>query len=256
MPRNDRLFALAALLRGQRVRTAAELAQALGVSVRTLYRDVEALRRMGVPVDGEAGVGYRLAAEGDLPAVAFTGDELAALALGARMVATWSDPELAAAARSAVARIEAALPAGLRSTLLGAPLYASEHVAPSPPPRLGTVRAAVFSGRFLDIDYVDGAGQASSRLVRPLTLHFWGSVWTLGAWCELRSAFRAFRVDRIRHATTGPPFPDEPGRGRADLFDHVRDAQPADAHPRAGLEAVGSSSNTGVEADVPSRPPR
>lgn len=222
MPRNDRLFALAALLRGHRVRTAADLSTALGVSVRTLYRDVEALRRMGVPVHGEGGVGYRLTAEGDLPAVAFTGDELAALALGARMVATWADPDLADAARSAVARIEAALPAPLRSTLLGVPLYAAEYTRPPPPKHLGAVREAVVHGQRLELEYADVGGQPTVRVVRPLTLHFWGSVWTLGAWCELREGFRAFRVDRIQRATPGETFPDEPGRGREDLFRHYQ----------------------------------
>jgi predicted DNA-binding transcriptional regulator YafY len=226
MARNDRLFALAALLRGHRVRTADELAAALGVSVRTLYRDVAALRAMGVPVDGAAGVGYRLAAEGDLPAVAFTGAELEALALGARLVATWSDPELALAARSAVARIEAALPSALRSVLMDVPLYAPRWRAPEPPAALGLVRQATVAGLWLDLDYVDLRGARSARRVRPLSLHFWGQVWTLGAWCELRQGFRAFRVDLIQAATQGTPFPVEPGRGREDLFHHYQTRVP------------------------------
>ncbi len=197
-----------------------ELSTALGVSVRTLYRDVAALRAMGVPVDGAAGVGYRLASEGDLPAVAFTGAELEALALGARLVATWADPDLAAAARSAVARIEAALPQALRSVLMDVPLYAPSWRAPEPPAALGLVRQATVAGLWLDVEYVDLRGVRSTRRVRPLSLHFWGQVWTLGAWCELRQGFRAFRVDLIEAATQGPPFPVEPGRGREDLFRH------------------------------------
>lgn len=230
MARNDRLFALTALLRGHRVRTAEDLASALGVSPRTLYRDIAALRAMGIPVDGAPGVGYRLAAEGELPAVAFTGAELAALALGARMVATWGDPALAAAAKSAVARIEAALPAALRSVLLGVPLYAPKWREPDPPAALGTVREATMSGLWLTLAYRDLQGRTSERRVRPLSLHFWGRVWTLGAWCELRQDFRAFRVDLIESATAGDPFPDEPGRRREDLFHHFQ-SRSASEHP-------------------------
>ena len=215
MARNDRLFALTALLRGHRVRTAEDLASALGVSPRTLYRDIAALRAMGIPVDGAPGVGYRLAAEGELPAVAFTGAELAALA---------------AAAKSAVARIEAALPAALRSVLLGVPLYAPKWREPDPPAALGTVREATMGGLWLTLAYRDLQGRTSERRVRPLSLHFWGRVWTLGAWCELRQDFRAFRVDLIEAATAGDPFPDEPGRRREDLFHHFQ-SRSASEHP-------------------------
>lgn len=222
MARNERLFALAALLRGRRILTANYLAARLSVSVRTLYRDIEALRLMGVPITGEPGIGYRLAAEAELPAVAFTRAELEALALGARMVATWADPALADAARSAVARVEAVLPDPLKQMLLNTPLYANDFLATLPPPDLGLVREATVAGNILSFVYEDKNGEHTQRVVRPLALHFWRNTWTLAAWCELRNDFRTFRIDRLRNVNVGAAFEAEPGKSFDDFMAHVR----------------------------------
>lgn len=227
MGRTDRLFALAALLKGRRVHTAAGLAGRLGVSVRTLYRDVDALRDMGVPVSGAPGVGFRLAADADLPPVQFSRAELEALVLGARMVETWADPALADAARAALARVEAVLPAPLREVLLGVPLYASDWAEVARPAALGTLREAIHRRHRVHFGYADKAGAPSTRTVRPLALHFWGQKWTLAAWCELRADFRGFRVDRMDRPEVGAPFPDEPGRDLEAFLARVR----ADGRP-------------------------
>src|SRR6266545_3025718 len=122
MRRADRLFQIIQLIRRYNVTTAGALAEALEVSERTVYRDIRDLVLSGVPIDGEAGVGYRLRKGFDLPPLMFTATELEALVLGSRLVMSWSDPALANAAQSALARIEAALPEELRSRL-NTPLY-------------------------------------------------------------------------------------------------------------------------------------
>lgn len=201
---------------------AEDLAARLGVSVRTLYRDVVALRAMGLSVEGEPGVGLRLASEGELPPIPLSRDELEALALGARMVAAWGDPALADAARSALARVEAVLPAPLREVLLGVPLYARDFSELGQPAALGLARQAAVEHRRLRFDYARGDGEPSTRTIWPLALHFWGQRWTLAGWCELREDFRAFRVDRIRAPEVLDPFPDQDGRRFEDFLASVR----------------------------------
>jgi biotin operon repressor len=126
MRRADRLFQLVQLLRLRRAATGRELAETLGVSLRTLYRDIRDLAHSGVPIRGEAGVGYRLDRGFELPPLTFSGAELEGLVLGARMVATWGDAELAGAVRSAMTKIEAVLPEGLRRVLLETALFAPD----------------------------------------------------------------------------------------------------------------------------------
>ena len=221
-PRSTRLFALAAALKGRRVHRAEDLAARLGVSVRTVYRDVVALRAMGVPVEGEPGVGLRLADAGELPAIPFSRAELEALALGARMVATWADPALADAARAALARVEAVLPEAQRETLLGVPLFAAEFSEIEQPAALGAVRVAAGDRRRVAFDYDDKAGAASRRTIWPLAVHFWGQRWTVAGWCELRRGFRVFRLDRMHGVRVLDAFPDVDGCRFADLMAHVR----------------------------------
>src|SRR5215467_3397234 len=124
MRRADRLFAIVHHLRGRRLTTAAQLARWLEVSERTIYRDVADLCASGVPIDGEAGVGYRIRAGFDLPPLMFTYDEIDALVIGARFVESWGGRELAAGARSALAKIAAALPTDKRIALERTPLFA------------------------------------------------------------------------------------------------------------------------------------
>jgi predicted DNA-binding transcriptional regulator YafY len=224
MRRADRLFAIVQYLRGRRLTTAAQLAQWLEVSERTIYRDIADLSASGVPVDGEAGVGYRIRAGFDLPPLMFTFDELDALVIGARFVESWGGPALASGARSALAKIAAALPDDKRIALERARLFAPGFfIDPKPGERLDALRHAIVERRFTDLDYKDSGGQATQRRVRPLGLYFWGDAWTLGAWCELRRDFRNFRLDRIEAVRVADaPYPDEAGKR---LEDYVRKMQ-------------------------------
>jgi predicted DNA-binding transcriptional regulator YafY len=202
MRRADRLFQIVSLLRRRKFTTAAWLAERLEVSERTIYRDVADLARSGVPVEGEAGVGYRLGKDFELPPLMFNVEEIRALVLGARMVESWADDALRLAARSALDKIEAVLPAAGRSELQDTALFALDMRMPAHArEQLGLLRRAIGERRIVALDYRDGDERTSSREVRPLALYFWGPTWTLAAWCELRQDFRNFRVDRITGTT-------------------------------------------------------
>ncbi len=196
----DRLFQIILMLRHGRVVTARALAEALAVSERTIYRDIADLIASGAPIDGEAGVGYRLRRGYQVPPLMFTGDELEALSIGAKLVQAWADPALGQAAATAMARIEAVLPRALEEKIAAS---SRRYLAPAfmqPAPQrepMAVLRVGMERGRKLQLDYRRGDGQASQRIVWPLGLVFWGRCWTLGAWCELRETFRTFRVDRI-----------------------------------------------------------
>ena len=220
MRRADRLFELVQSLRRRRVSTAAQLARALGVSERTVYRDVRDLSLSGVPVLGEAGVGYALAKGFEVPPLMFTGAEVEALVLGARIVKAWADPELREAAEEALTKIEAVLPARLKDAIPDAALFAPDfHVRGALTKHLAELRRAIRERRHLRFDYEDRNGAASARTVQPLGLFFWGDAWSLGAWCEMRVGFRNFRLDRMRDAEVlAETFRLEPGRTLADFF--------------------------------------
>jgi predicted DNA-binding transcriptional regulator YafY len=196
--RADRLFEILHHLRGRRLTTAAQLAEWLEVSERTIYRDIASLMQTGVPVDGEAGVGYRIHPTFDLPPLMFSHIEVEALVMGARFVESWGGPKLAQGARTAVAKIAAVLPKDKRATLDSAPLFApGMSVNPELGRRLEALRAAIRELHVVVLDYRDEEGQASQRRVRPLGLFFWGERWSVAAWCELREDFRNFRLDRF-----------------------------------------------------------
>ena len=224
MRRADRLFAIVAHLRGRRLTTAAQLARWLEVSERTIYRDVADLGASGVPVDGEAGVGYRIRAGFDLPPLMFSFDEIDALVIGARFVESWGGPGLAGGARSALAKIAAALPADKRIALERSRLFAPGFfIDPQPGERLDALRRAIADARYSDLDYKDAEGRSTQRRVRPLGLYFWGDAWTLAAWCELRGDFRNFRLDRIAAVRAAEErYPDEAGKR---LEDYLRKMQ-------------------------------
>ncbi|HLF76142.1 MAG TPA: YafY family protein [Dehalococcoidia bacterium] len=225
MRRADRLFQIIQFMRRRGVTTAAALADALEVSERTVYRDVRDLVLSGVPIDGEAGVGYRLRKGFDLPPLMFTATELEALVLGTRVVMSWADPALANAAQSALARIEAALPEELRSRL-DTPLFAPGfHVRQDVLERMGVLRVAIDERRKVAMDYRDVEGSVTQRTVRPLALAFWGSVWSLTAWCELRNDFRSFRLDRAGGLQPlAERFVDEPGKTIEDYLRGMEEA--------------------------------
>ena len=217
--RADRLLTLLELLRGRPVSTAANLATTLEVSIRTVYRDIDTLVAIGVPVRGEAGVGYILEAGYHLPPLNLTADEAEALALGARVLATWSDEALAGQAATALAKIRAVLPAsgqaGVDQAILWAPQWVERH---APKVDLLELKRAAQRRRVLVIAYEALNGARTTRTVRPLSINFFGPVWLLAAWCELANDFRCFRLDRIDSMTpTGATFRDEDGKRLADF---------------------------------------
>lgn len=198
MRRADRLFQIVLLLDRGRAVTARELAEALQVSERTIYRDVADLSRSGVPISGAAGVGYLMRPGYRLPPLMFDAEELAALALGSRMVQGWADPALGRAAARALLRIESVLPKALRHDPARDTLLVPDfHVPNATRATMRTLREAIAAHRKLRIAYTRADGAASERVIHPVGLVFWGETWTLGAWCELRGDFRSFRLDRI-----------------------------------------------------------
>lgn len=205
MRRADRLFLLVQLLRAKGVVTAETLAAEVGVSKRTVYRDLRDLEDSGVPIEGEAGVGYRLQRGFELPPMTFTPDEIEALVLGARMVAAWGDPDLGTAARAALVKVEAVLPQALRPALGEAALFAIERPwSEDARQNLGILRSAIATRQKLHLVYVGGEGVSTERIICPVGLYFWGTKWTLAAWCELRGSYRNFRPDRIEALTALP----------------------------------------------------
>lgn len=240
--KTDRLFQLIELLRRHGVCTGAELARELEVSERTIYRDIAELKRSGVPVAGEAGVGYTLRRSGHLPPISFTQEEVAALALGSRLVEAWADGPAADAAESALRRIESALSPELRRQMAGAPVSVL-HRRPGERAarRLSDFRRAIDERRYIALTYRDGDGSLTSRRVRPLLLCFWGWSWTLLAWCELRRDFREFRLDRVEDAELlAERFPREPGRERDDFLRWLAPLEEA-AAPLPEVAAQGAS---------------
>ncbi len=198
MRRADRLFRLIQLLRHDRVTTARDLAMELEVSERTIYRDVQDLSLSGVPIQGEAGVGYRLMRGFSLPPLMFDEEELAALLLGVRMVRAWTDKGLARGAGQVLAKVEAVLPDRLRPELERNDVFVPAFdTSPETGEALRLLRTAIRERSKIRFDYRRLDDESSQRTVWPLGLAFWGRDWTLAGWCELRQAFRNFRVDRM-----------------------------------------------------------
>nr|WP_244662609.1 YafY family protein [Sandaracinus sp.] len=211
------------LLRRRRLSTAAWLAHELEVSERTIYRDVKDLVSSGVPITGEAGVGYALERGFELPPLTFTREELVALALGTRVVLAWGDPDLARSAKTALERIRAVVPDTLRAvpeeTTLSAPTF---HVRTEQRRGLRELRAAIGQKRKVRLEYVRKDGRADTRVIRPLGLSFWGHAWSVTAFCELREDFRHFRLDRIAALDVlEDVFEDEPGRTLGDVLRRI-----------------------------------
>jgi predicted DNA-binding transcriptional regulator YafY len=222
--RADRLFQIVQHLRGRRLTTAAQLAGWLEVSERTVYRDIRDLSLSGVPVEGEAGVGYRLSKGFDLPPIMFSLDEVEALVAGARIVEAWGGPTLAAHARAALSKIALALPEARREEIARSRLFAPGfHVRPEAAASLETVRQAILQRRKLRASYTDSAQRTSQRTLRPLAIYFWGTTWTLAAWCESRHDFRNFRLDRIGTIEMLPDtFEETAGRTLDDFIEAMR----------------------------------
>lgn len=201
MRKGERLFQLLNLLRSRRgVVTSQEIAEQLRVSQRTVYRDIQVLSLSNIPIESEAGVGYRLRPGFNLPPLMFEEDELQALMLGVKMVQSWSDEQLGDAANRAFDKIMSILPDALHSRhhqqdgWLIVPDFRRQQVS-----RFSdALREAIKLKLQIKIDYQSLDEQQTERELWPLGLVFWGSVWTLVAWCLLRQDYRMFRLDRIK----------------------------------------------------------
>ena len=215
MRRADRLFLIIHALRGRRTALPARrLAETLNVSLRTVYRDVADLQLSGVPIEGEAGIGYMLRKGSDIPPLMFNADELEALVVGTRFVRAFGGKRLTGNAAAALLKIEAVLPEELRARMqrsrIFAPTSSNRIEATGVIDRL---HEAIMGHQVLRVQYRDKADSASGRDIEPLCLAFWGGTWTLGAWCRLREDFRNFRPDRIvQFDVTGEVFTETPER--------------------------------------------
>ncbi|MDH3666877.1 MAG: YafY family transcriptional regulator [Paracoccaceae bacterium] len=224
MRRADRLFEIIQLMRRKPTIRARDLAESLEVSERTIYRDIQDLMASGVPIEGEAGIGYVLKAGFDLPPLMFKETEIEALVLGARIVETWGDAggdaELAEAATDAIAKIEAVIPERLRGYMASTALLAPSAYHMEPVKfDLADLRRAVRSQLKVRFGYRDAQDRPSLRTVRPLSLAYFGPVWVLAAWCELRQDFRTFRLDRVAEfETTSERFKPERGKTLHDFL--------------------------------------
>jgi predicted DNA-binding transcriptional regulator YafY len=204
LSRSERLLALLQALRRRRRPVSGRiLAEELGVSLRTLYRDIVSLQGQGAEIEGEAGLGYVLRPGFWLPPLMLSGEEIEALVLGARWVAARTDEKLALAARDAIAKITAVLPPKLRedveaSTLIVAPSKALRTVSAD----LAPIRAAIRSERKLALAYHDAQGASTERTIWPFGVGYFDEARVVMAWCELRQGFRHFRADRIASCRT------------------------------------------------------
>ena len=203
MRRADRLFdIIQALRRASGPLTAAQLAEQLEVTVRTVYRDIASLQASRVPIEGAAGLGYLLRKGFDLPPLMFTRDEIEAILVGTRLIKRTGDPGLQAAAEGVLSKLSVALPQHLKDHLDLAPVYVSPAGAVTPQQvDLNDIRTAIRERRKLRLSYVDAEGQATQRVVLPLAIAYFVEATLLCGWCELRQGQRNFRLDRIREMT-------------------------------------------------------
>lgn len=218
MRRTDRLFDIIQIMRDGKLHRAQDIADRLEVSVRTIYRDMDTLVASGVPVEGERGMGYMVREQITLPPLNLTPAELEALNLGMAIVAEAADPDLKAAAETLADKIDAVLPTQVMAEAdawkfavypFADAARGLAHMAP--------IRAAIKSRQKLQLSYRRIDGVLTDRTIRPLHMEYWGRVWTLTAWCELRQGFRVFRIDLIETVRPLPEiFADEPGKRLAD----------------------------------------
>lgn len=220
MRRADRLFQIVQHLRARRLTTAAQLAQLLAVSERTVYRDIRDLSLSGIPVHGEAGVGYCLDRSFELTALMFTPDEVEAVVVGLRMAQAFGGQRLRNASVTALDKVVLALPKHRRAEVERPQIYVPPvHAHAEVDPMRETLSSAINDRALLRLTYADDSRKKTERDVEPLALHFWGSVWTLAAWCRKRRDFRNFRLDRIETcARTGETFKDDPGKTLSDFL--------------------------------------
>lgn len=209
MSRAERLLDLVQCLRRHRRPVSGQvLATELGVSLRTLYRDIATLQGQGADIEGEPGLGYVLRPGFMLPPLMFTEDEIEALVLGARWVAARADSELSRGAANMLAKIASVLPEDLKARLDNSSLLVAPARQPEEVVDLAIVRKAIRNEHVLAIEYGDADGQTTQRNIWPIALGYFEKVKVAVAWCEMRGDFRHFRADRIRIATpTGQRYP-------------------------------------------------
>ncbi|WP_105169849.1 helix-turn-helix transcriptional regulator [Pseudoalteromonas sp. T1lg23B] len=207
MHKSERLFQLVNLLKGRRLAiTAKQLSERFDVSERTIYRDIESLQSSGLPIYGEAGVGY-IIHDHPLPPMMFSLDELTALLLGSKMVSAWTDPTLSGHAKAAMEKIEAVLPTQLKQQSEQSPyLVASFNHGEQQQTFSALLREAINANYCVNLQYQDANDAQSVRIIEPLGMVYWGGKWTLVAHCQLRNDYREFRLDRMLDlsATTTP----------------------------------------------------
>lgn len=211
MRRAERLFRLVNEMRARGLCRADDLALHFEVCVRTVYRDIAHLQGSGLPISGEAGVGYLLRPGFDLPSVTFTYDQVDALAVGLAFAESLDDPVLAAAAREARAKIQAGMPAPEARKLADAPYFSLKHSTGAP--HAGALRKAIRKRLMVQVTYADGEAQRSDRRVRPLAIWNLPDGWMFSGWCDLRQGFRTFRLDRIAALqVTDEVFDEDPAK--------------------------------------------
>lgn len=218
MARTNRLVDLLLILRDGRLHRAQDMADRLGVSLRTIYRDMDTLIASGVPIAGERGLGYMSTAAVTLPPLNLTLTELEALHLGMAVVGEAGDDELKAAARSLSAKIDAVLPEDrtIPPTGWGFAVYPFADAARGFQ-HMPAIRGAIRARQKLRVTYRNDKAEVTDRVIRSLQLDYWGRIWTVTVWCELRADFRVMRVDRIDMLRVLPQlFVDEPGKTLAD----------------------------------------
>ena len=221
MRRADRLMKLVHYLRRmRRAVTAARIAEDFGICQRTVYRDIHDLMNSGVPIHGEAGVGYVIDKKYHLPPVMFDADELEAIALGIAMVRNWTDERFAEKANSAYEKIQAALPETLLNELQQLSTYSAPSSAKIPwEVSFSDVRECIRQKQKVKFIYTDLKEKTTTRKIRPLSLIFFGPVWLLLGWCEKRKDFRNFRLDRMKELNiTTELFKDEKGKSKIQFF--------------------------------------
>ena len=200
MDKTERLFSIMdALRRHRHPVTAQMLAEEQGVSVRTLYRDVQTLIGLGAPIDGEAGIGYVLRPGFFLPPLMFSAEELEALVLGARWVEARPDAALAKAAKGALGKIATASPDDLRDRMGNTGLWPvrTHWEGATNEPLLALVREAMRTEKAIEIAYADEGGKTSERAIWPIAVAYYEEKQIVAAWCTIRQGFRNFRIDRI-----------------------------------------------------------
>lgn len=220
MRKASRLFEIIQILRlARKPVTAADMAETLEVTPRSIYRDIAALQAMRVPIEGGRGIGYILRPGFDLPPLMFSIEETEAIVLALALLARTGDEELKAAAGRVNQKITGAVPEPLRLAFRNQALHAWGTVAPSPAGiDLALVRRAIRDERKLGVDYRDELGRATERTIRPIALIYYSETANIVAWCELRQAIRNFRADRVEHCeATDDYFPGE-GEALRDLW--------------------------------------